>query len=48
MGPTYVELVKWIQKNGKQIVGPLREVYINDPGVVLPEEIVTEIYAPVN
>ena len=48
IGPTYIELFKWIQKNGKQIVGPLREVYLNDPGVVPSEEIVTEIYAPVS
>ncbi len=43
----YIELFKWIQKNGKQIVGPVREVYLNDPGVVPSEEIATEIYAPV-
>lgn len=47
MGPTYVELFKWIQKNGRQIVGPMREIYINDPGTVPSEEIITEVYAPV-
>jgi len=47
MGPTYVELFKWIQKNGRHIIGPIREVYVNDPGTVPTEEIVTEVYAPV-
>ncbi|WP_305791978.1 GyrI-like domain-containing protein [Methanococcoides sp. AM1] len=30
------------------ITGPTREVYLNDPAEVSPEEILTEIYAPVD
>lgn len=47
MAPTYIELFKWIHKNGKHVVGPLREVYVDDPGKVPTEEITTEVYAPV-
>ncbi|WP_226990733.1 GyrI-like domain-containing protein [Methanosarcina acetivorans] len=43
---TYEKLFFWITENGKRIAGPVREVYLNDPQEVKPEEILTEIYAP--
>ena len=46
--PTYEKLFSWIAEKGKRIVGPIREVYLNDPREVPPEEILTEIYAPLN
>ena len=46
-GPTYENLFKWIGENGKKITGPTREVYLNDPREVPKEEILTEIYAPI-
>ncbi len=45
--PTYKRLFAWLAENHKRIVGPTREVYLNDPRKVPPEEILTEIYAPV-
>ena len=45
--PTYKALFAWIAENHKHVVGPMREVYVNDPRKVPPEEILTEIYAPV-
>jgi len=45
--PTYAALFRWISVHGKTITGPIREVYLNDPGEVAPEEILTEIYVPV-
>lgn len=45
--PTYDRLFAWIKENKKQITGPIREMYMNDPGEVPKEEITTEIYAPV-
>jgi len=45
--PTYNKLFTWIEENGKKIVGPTREVYLNDPREVTQEEILTEIYAPI-
>lgn len=46
--PTYEKLFSWIAERGKRIVGPIREVYFNDPREVPPEEILTEIYAPID
>jgi len=46
-GPTYKKLYKWLEQNNKKITGPTREVYLNDPREVAPEEILTEIYAPI-
>jgi effector-binding domain-containing protein len=45
--PTYNKLFAWIEENGKKIVGPTREVYLNDPREVPETEILTEIYAPI-
>ena len=45
---TYNELFQWLVKRGKKITGPRREAYLNDPREVKPEDILTEIYAPVD
>ena len=45
--PTYEKLYKWLEEKGKRIVGPTREVYLNDPNEVPLEEILTEVYAPI-
>ncbi len=45
--PTYLALFAWIEKNHLAICGPIREVYPNDPRVVPPEEIITDIFVPV-
>ncbi|UCE36985.1 MAG: GyrI-like domain-containing protein [Thermoplasmata archaeon] len=45
--PTYRRLYAWIEENQKCIVGPIREIYMNDPREVPKEEIITEIYAPI-
>jgi effector-binding domain-containing protein len=44
----YSKLMTWLGENGKKIVGPIREHYLNDPREVPPEEILTEIYAPID
>jgi AraC family transcriptional regulator len=44
---TYEKLFAWIAQSGKTVAGPIREVYLNDPNQVSPEEIMTEIYAPI-
>ena len=43
----YKELFSWIERNGKQAVGPAREVYLNNLREVPAEELVTEIYVPI-
>lgn len=45
--PTYLALFAWIDEQKLTIAGPIREVYPNDPRVVEPAEIITEIYVPV-
>ena len=45
---TYMKLFEWLQENNHQIVGPIREGYVNDPGEVGPEEILTIIYVPIS
>ena len=47
-GPTYEKLYKWLGENRKKINGPTREVYLNDPNEVGEDEILTEIYIPIN
>jgi AraC family transcriptional regulator len=44
---TYKKLFAWIAENHKKVAGPMREVYLNDPRKVPPEDLLTEIYAPV-
>ena len=44
---TYNDIFAWVEKHGRTITGPIREVYLNDPAEVAPEEILTEIYVPI-
>jgi len=37
-----------LKKNNKRITGSIREVYLNYPREVGPEETLTEIYAPID
>lgn len=43
----YNKIFAWIEKKGKKIVGPTREVYLNDPREVGLDEALTEIYVPI-
>ncbi|SHN69479.1 GyrI-like domain-containing protein [Desulfovibrio litoralis] len=45
--PSYCKLFTWINGNEKVKNGPIREIYLNDPDVVKPEEILTQIVVPV-
>jgi effector-binding domain-containing protein len=47
VGDTYNRLFEWMAKNGKEVKGPYREYYLNDPTEVPPEEILTEVYAQI-
>ena len=42
---TYWKLFAWLEKNKNTIVGPIREIYLNDPHEVPEEELLIEIYA---
>ena len=45
--PTYEKLYAWLEENHKNLIGPTREIYLNDPREVPPEAILTDIYAPI-
>lgn len=45
--PVYLKLFAWIEEQGLKITGPIRELYLNDPREVRPEDIMTEILVPV-
>lgn len=45
---TYLALFAWIESHHLRVAGPIREIYPNDPRVVKPEEILTEILVPVS
>lgn len=44
---TYIELFTWMTKHGREVSGPIREIYNNDPREVAEDDILTEIYVPV-
>jgi AraC family transcriptional regulator len=46
--PTYKKLFSLIAEKGKRIVGPIREIYFNDPREVTSDEILAKIYAPLD
>ncbi|MEQ8174649.1 MAG: GyrI-like domain-containing protein [Syntrophomonadaceae bacterium] len=43
----YGAVFAWINNNGYQVKVTTREVYINDPVVTPPEQLVTEIQIPI-
>jgi effector-binding domain-containing protein len=46
-GVAYNTLLGWVEANGYQMAGPNREVYLNEPGKVAPNEYITEIQIPI-
>jgi effector-binding domain-containing protein len=47
IGMAYTALQKWMTDNGRRPVGMVREVYLNDPGAVPSDELLTEIDWPI-
>jgi effector-binding domain-containing protein len=47
VGNAYEALQKWMTESGHSPAGPVREVYLNDPDSVPPEQLQTEIDWPV-
>lgn len=43
----YEAVFTWINKNGYQAVGQMRDVYPNDPSITPPAELVTQVIVPV-
>jgi effector-binding domain-containing protein len=47
LGQAYQTLTGWIASSGYEIGGPPREIYLNDPQIVAPEELLTRVEWPV-
>ena len=47
VGPVIHAIAEYADKNGYDIVGPVTEVYLNDPSQVSPDELLTEVRFPV-
>jgi effector-binding domain-containing protein len=47
LGDAYGVLQTWLTANGKVPAGPPREIYLNEPDKVRPEELLTEIAWPI-
>jgi len=45
--PAINKLYEWIRANNKQIAGPLREHYLNNPKKVVEKDLLTEIWVPI-
>lgn len=43
----YHTLTGWISEHGHEIAGPPREIYLNDPQTVPPEELLTRVEFPI-
>lgn len=48
IGPAYHTVTGWIQDHGHTITAPPREVYLNDPQSVAPDELLTEVQFPID
>lgn len=46
--PSFDELLEWIDKEGYRLINPPYEVYVTDPTTFKPEDMVTEVYLPVD
>lgn len=44
----YDTVIGWIEDHGHTVTGPPREVYLNDPQLVTPDDLLTEVQFPVD
>jgi effector-binding domain-containing protein len=44
--PAYNALTAWVKENGHEVTGVAYEFYLNDPGEVDPQELLTQIVFP--
>lgn len=47
IAPAYHAVTGWISEHGHEIAGPPREIYLNDPQAVPPEELLTRVEFPI-
>jgi DNA-binding transcriptional MerR regulator len=46
VGEAYAALDAWVAENGRELAGPPREVYLNEPQTTAPEDLLTEVVWP--
>jgi effector-binding domain-containing protein len=47
IAPAYHTVTAWISQHGHDIAGPPREIYLNDPQTVPPQELLTRVQFPI-
>ncbi|MFH2109676.1 MAG: MerR family transcriptional regulator [Candidatus Bathyarchaeota archaeon] len=47
IGQAYQRLHGYVSEKSLEIAGPMRDLYLNDPNKVAPDEIMTEVQAPI-
>lgn len=47
IAPAYHTLTGWISEQGHEITGPPREIYLNDPQTVAPDDLRTRVEFPI-
>lgn len=47
IGPAYHTLTGWVAEHGHEMAGPPREIYLNDPQMVAPEDLLTRVEFPI-
>ena len=47
ISPAYHTIAGWISEHGHEIAGPPREIYLNDPQTVRPEDLLTRVEFPI-
>lgn len=47
ISPAYHTLTGWVSEHGHEIAGPPREIYLNDPQTVPPQELLTRVEFPI-
>jgi len=47
IAPAYHTITGWISEHGHEMAGPPREIYLNDPQTVPPEELLTRVEFPI-
>ena len=47
IGAAYDAVMDWISREGHTVTGPPREIYLNDPQTVRPDDLLTRIEFPI-
>lgn len=47
IAPAYHTLTGWISEHGHELAGPPREIYLNDPQTVVPDDLLTRVEFPI-